>query len=294
MSKSKKTRHFKKIPRLVTVILSLFILNVCFPTSFVFANSEINIELLHELSNRERIENGLNPLVLNDNLNKSAIDKASHMFTNNYWDHNSPDGIEPWDFIKANDYQYEIAGENLAKDFINPEDVIDGWMNSPTHRDNILKDNYVDVGYAVLDGNLLGKETTLVVAMYGEPKASVKTNGAQSSVMVSLIVEATELNTNINNTEQNNQDDTIDGLVKGIIDSAPVNTYLSSNSNTKLLIMIICTSFLFIAIRLLLSNLRDKNGFDYILFKKIPVFGSFILTMTFIVAIASSLGVVFS
>jgi len=89
-----------------------------------------------------------------------------HMITNNYWVHYAPDGTTPWLFIVSSGYQYKTAGENLAKGFDTSSGVVAGWMESPTHKANVLGD-YTDVGFAVTNGILMGSETTLIVAMYG-------------------------------------------------------------------------------------------------------------------------------
>ena len=119
--------------------------------------------------NAKRTEAGLSPLSLNSRLNQAATMKAADMFTLNYWAHNSPAGREPWDFIKAAGYRYHYAGENLARDFGDTSAMIDAWMASPTHRDNIVNPKYQEIGVAVVNGTLQGVETTLVVNMFGPP-----------------------------------------------------------------------------------------------------------------------------
>jgi hypothetical protein len=66
-------------------------------------------------------------------------------------------------------YQYEYAGENLAKNFLFSKNVVEAWMDSPTHRENVLRPEYTDVGFAVVNDVLNGEETTLVVQMFGKP-----------------------------------------------------------------------------------------------------------------------------
>jgi len=120
-----------------------------------------------ELTNNERIKLGLSPLKFNETLSKAAAAKAANMFQKGYWAHNAPDGTEPWSFILASGYSYLHAGENLARDFNSPESVVTAWMNSPTHKANLISAKYHDIGVAVVDGNLNGVETTLVVQMFG-------------------------------------------------------------------------------------------------------------------------------
>lgn len=119
------------------------------------------------LTNQKRAEAGLNPLVIDDRLSNAAAGKARDMLTNNYWAHISPDGKTPWVFIRSAGYNYQFAGENLARGFSSSSDVVSAWMNSASHRDNILSTNYKNVGFAVEQGKLNGEDTILVVEMFG-------------------------------------------------------------------------------------------------------------------------------
>lgn len=141
--------------------------------------TDITVEKLYSLTNEERAKISLPPLQMNSELSEAAAKKAAHMFQKDYWSHFSPDGKSPWDFIKQSGYQYEFAGENLAKNFLFSKNVVDAWMNSPTHRENIVRKEYSEVGYAVVNGMLNGEDTTLVVQMFGTPLA--KTVNAPSS-----------------------------------------------------------------------------------------------------------------
>jgi len=131
--------------------------------------SNITPEQVIELTNQKRLESGLSPLTLNGELNEAAQRKAGDMFAFNYWSHNSPSGRNPWSFFQEVGYKYFYAGENLARDFMNSSSVVDAWMNSPTHRDNLLNSHYQETGLAVVDGTLNGVETTLVVQLFGTP-----------------------------------------------------------------------------------------------------------------------------
>lgn len=129
--------------------------------------TNISVSDLLFYTNQKRQQAGLTPLVLNTQLSQAASGKASDMFSNSYWAHFSPDGKSPWDFVVGSGYRYSFAGENLAKDFNDSVSVVDAWMNSSSHRDNILKTEYKDIGFAVVNGTLNGEETTLVVQMFG-------------------------------------------------------------------------------------------------------------------------------
>ncbi|MFZ1302000.1 MAG: CAP domain-containing protein [Candidatus Microsaccharimonas sp.] len=135
------------------------------------------IDLLND-TNQAREAEGLADLKLNDQLSQGAFLKAQDMFANNYWAHTSPSGVEPWKWFGDIGYNYSVAGENLAKNYPTADATVDAWMNSPSHRANILNGKYVDVGFAVVDGTLDGKATTLVVAFYGAPVTFAAVEGA--------------------------------------------------------------------------------------------------------------------
>lgn len=131
--------------------------------------SNITPEGIIRLTNLKREELGLPPLSNSPLLNEVAQRKAADMFAFNYWAHVSPSGRDPWSFFKEVGYRYIYAGENLARDFMDSSSVVEAWMNSPTHRDNIVNPNYKEIGVAVVNGTLNGVETTLVVQVFGTP-----------------------------------------------------------------------------------------------------------------------------
>lgn len=131
--------------------------------------SDISISRLYDLTNQKRIENGCQVLNNNPALAAAACQKAADMFAKNYWAHYGPNGESPWSFIKNSGYLYEFAGENLCKNFDNSEGCINAWMASPSHKANILRCVYQDVGFCVMNGSLEGEDTTLVVQIFGKP-----------------------------------------------------------------------------------------------------------------------------
>lgn len=136
-------------------------------------SSEITVQKVIDQTNKKRQELGLVPLKYNSLLSESATKKAQDMFTNNYWAHTSPNGTTPWDFFKSVGYKYSAAGENLARDFYDTDSLIKAWMNSPTHRDNIVNSKYQEIGIGVVNGVLSGVKTTLVVQHFGTPLVAV-------------------------------------------------------------------------------------------------------------------------
>lgn len=131
------------------------------------AKTNIAVDQLLQITNNERQSRGLRVLLLNEKLSRAAYLKGTYMLDKNYWAHNAPDGTTPWVFIKQVHYDYVYAGENLARGFTNSPDIVKAWMESPSHRDNMLSTNYKDIGFAVLEGKLLDENTTLIVEMFG-------------------------------------------------------------------------------------------------------------------------------
>ena len=135
-----------------------------------------------------REKNGKKKVVINETLSKAAAQKAKFMFEKDFWAHTSPDGVEPWDFVIKEGYDYSYAGENLARNFYYSKEVVDAWMNSPSHKENLLSENYDEVGFAVVNGVLNGYETTLVVQMFGRPRnpENITSLEAQEKYLTSL------------------------------------------------------------------------------------------------------------
>ncbi len=131
--------------------------------------SDITINALLDQTNQTRVDAGVLPLKLNPQLNQAAYLKAQDMFAKQYWDHVAPDGTQPWKWFGDAGYNYDEAGENLAKGFSSTDAMVTAWLNSPEHKANLLRDSYQDVGFAVVSGNLNGEPALLVVALYGKP-----------------------------------------------------------------------------------------------------------------------------
>jgi len=98
------------------------------------------------LINKTRTEAGLPELIENELLDKSARAKACDMRDRKYFEHVSPEGVEPWKFIVAAGYKYYDAGENIAMSYTSTKKLAEAYMNSPEHRDNILDDRYTEIG----------------------------------------------------------------------------------------------------------------------------------------------------
>lgn len=124
------------------------------------------------LTNKERQLAGHAGLTENKLLTKAAAVKLEDMFEQQYFEHVSPDGKGPSDVIGATGYAYIMVGENLAEgDFRSNEELVQGWMNSPGHRENILKPQYTEIGVAVRQGTYQGKRVWMAVQEFGRPRS---------------------------------------------------------------------------------------------------------------------------
>ena len=125
--------------------------------------------VLMELANGDRAQNGLGQLTINPVLVEAAQAKANDMASRGYFAHTSPEGVDPWHWFEEAGYSFAYAGENLAMDFSDSSDVNTAWMNSPTHRGNILDPHFTEIGIATAQGMYQGRLTTFVVQEFGAP-----------------------------------------------------------------------------------------------------------------------------
>lgn len=142
-----------------------------FPKTIEFA--VVTGSELIQLANKERVALGFQPLKINQQLVQAAQQKAQDMLNKDYFAHTSPDGISPWHWLDKAGYEYKAAGENLAKDFTDSYFLHQAWMNSSSHRDNILDKNYKEIGIAVIEGQVNGQTTTLAVQFFGLSYAGI-------------------------------------------------------------------------------------------------------------------------
>lgn len=113
-----------------------------------------NIYDLWRLTNAERAKNGLEPLVLNEKLNKLAESKCSDLVTRDYYAHTTPDNKPFTDLFNMLNVSYRSAGENIAAgDYATAQSVHTAWMASEEHKKNILDIQFTDIGMAVCHSN---------------------------------------------------------------------------------------------------------------------------------------------
>jgi len=170
---NKKSHFFDTVTTLVLGFVGLALFGLSFLGNIVVDQWKplalIQDALVFNLANESRTNANVPELRVSPILNEAAQLKAQHMLDTGYFAHNSPDGITPWYWFNQVGYGYSHAGENLAIDFSDSQNVHQAWMNSPTHAKNILANKYSEIGIGKASGMYQGRYTTFVVQMFGSP-----------------------------------------------------------------------------------------------------------------------------
>ncbi|MEX0931870.1 MAG: CAP domain-containing protein [Candidatus Paceibacterota bacterium] len=250
---SESNNHEPHFLRTWSVVFLLVIIVAFFGVAQLLEENLKNVEsglaavvssVLVDLTNFDRAQEGLHGLAFNQKLKEAAQLKANDMAVNGYFAHNSPSGVTPWFWLDKVGYEFAYAGENLAVFFGDSEDVARAWMDSPTHRANILSSNFSEIGIATAEGYYQGHQTIFVVQMFGTPhrSASVATltnepsqdiTNSQDVVRDSVVEVATEKDVEPVAPEPVidilHQDDTFIA-VKGDVSPAPSNESVEMQS----------------------------------------------------------------
>lgn len=234
----------------VTLRIITTLTSIALPQNIFFADiAKITLE---NFVNQTRKSIGLSALNVNEKLNQAAMAKAENMVQNNYFDHTSPSGITPWFWFLKAGYNYKYAGENLAIGFYESEEVFNAWLNSPSHKANIINPNYTEVGTAVLSG-FGGSNSIVVVQEFGSPILNKTTTAknvstTNSGTKPAITVKPTEITQNpepiqnttpIKDNQQNIQvqekvlSETTDNKEKLNISEKVKNTYLKIMNGLK-------------------------------------------------------------
>ena len=182
------------------------------PSDNIIFNMRASIipDAIFSFTNDNRLDNDLNYLKRNSLLDEAANLKAEDMASEEYFAHTSPEGLKAWDFINKVGYKFNSAGENLAINFLDSQDTINAWMDSPTHRANILNNNFTEIGIGMAKGEYEGKETIFIVQLLAFPKdekvsvVAVKETKPQEIIPISepAIVSLDETNITKNNNQE--------------------------------------------------------------------------------------------
>lgn len=145
-----------------------------------------------DATNAARADEGRAPLVRDSLLDQAAQLKAEDMAARGYFAHWSPDGVSPWHWFEVAGYSYKHAGENLAVHFTDSDAVVDAWLKSPTHRENIMDEKFTEIGIGTAKGRYQDYDTVFVVQMFGSPAAAA-TEPAQEPVEIEEPASVTEI-----------------------------------------------------------------------------------------------------
>ncbi|MCL5970691.1 MAG: CvpA family protein [Patescibacteria group bacterium] len=114
---------------------------------------------MFEMVNKERTSRGFAALTFDNKIRDVAEAHSSDMFTRGYFSHYTPEKLSPFDRMGEAGVPFSFAGENLA---LAPsvDLAMQGLMNSPGHRANILSPNFKRIGIGVMDGEIYGEMFT--------------------------------------------------------------------------------------------------------------------------------------
>lgn len=242
---------------MVLVMISFSVANI---QSVLWFSSEWLVStvlpaVVTDATNSARADEGKSPLIRSATLGEAARLKAEDMAQNNYFAHWSPTGVSPWYWFNQVGYTYKHAGENLAVHFTDSSAVVDAWLQSPTHRENIMSGQYTEIGIGTAKGEYEGYDTVFVVQMFGTPAAQeaesfIEIVPVEAEVEISVEVEQFA-NPEVAGVTEDNQgtvDITEEGTVvyetfaatlasnvEEVISAPPLNTISSPSFFSKLL-----------------------------------------------------------
>jgi uncharacterized protein YkwD len=172
------------------------------------STSLTRVGVIHR-TNTERILQNLPPLQENSVLDAAAKVRADDLFARQYFAHIAPTGEGVSSVVTKLGYDYAVIGENLALGrFEDDKALVDAWMASPGHRENILNTRYREIGVAVVEGVFKGEKTWIGVQVFGLSLASCPavdinlhaTIDAKQKLLNSLETQATTLKQQIDTT----------------------------------------------------------------------------------------------
>ncbi len=153
---------FKNLVLGLTLVAGFWIIFVFNPA--LAWGLEVNELNTLELVNSARLSRGLEAYRLDFALSQAALTRAQDMIIQNYFDHFAPNGSSWYQVIPPG---YSFAGENLALGFNSAETMLDAWLTSSSHRENILSRRFDRIGLASIQGKIEGVNQILVVQVFG-------------------------------------------------------------------------------------------------------------------------------
>ena len=133
--------------------------------------AEQRAQLIAMVENLRQSQNA-NQLGLNAQLDKSAYNKVDDMLEYSYFSHVSPNGYNLAYFLNQANYEYTVAGENLAMGFSSADEVMQAWMKSPLHYRNLIDTDFKEIGIGITSGLYKDKDTVFIAQHFGAPIVS--------------------------------------------------------------------------------------------------------------------------
>jgi uncharacterized protein YkwD len=163
------TKYFKAFLGIFLLMALIFTIISPLRVGVFDSLSAIYASVLVNLTNVNRVAANISELKINPVLEEAAQLKANDMAAKGYFAHNTPEGFTPWYWFDQAGYKYTYAGENLAVNFVDSEDVETAWMNSRGHFLNIMNPKFTEIGIATSTGVYKGQQAIFVVQMFGTP-----------------------------------------------------------------------------------------------------------------------------
>jgi len=184
----------------------------------------ITKENVIDLTNRSRLENGSSTLIEHPALTEAATNKAEDMIERQYWAHYYQ-GEKPWDWMEKAGYKYIQAGENLAIDFTDANIMNQAWLDSQSHRRNMLNSKYQHIGVGIASGWYKDHNTIIVVQMFGRTS-----NGDNSKSVDSSKIEVSGDDYNYENNQIDQNKTSFSGKFKNILNYIGIKSKQAFNS----------------------------------------------------------------
>ncbi len=176
---------FRPITVYIIIFISLILMGIVIYTRIFLTGTVLGVNIsssvLIDMTNASRSEKGELPLTRSVQLSMAASNKASDMIAQKYFAHISPTGEKAWNFIYYTGYNFKFAGENLAINFVNERDLHQAWLNSKTHRENIIDSRFSEIGIAAIEGSYKGDRSVYVVQMLATPAKVTNSTETYSS-----------------------------------------------------------------------------------------------------------------
>lgn len=197
--KLSKNKHSLGIVLIATGAICLILYIVVYAPYYKPAVNIVNSNNIVDLINQERTLQSQPNLKIDSDLMKAAQKRAEDMAKQKIFDHYGPDGSNPWDYIQNSNYNYVIAGENLAISNSSDSDIVDSWMQSITHKNNILNADFYNIGMGSANFGAFEKhlDSNIIVVLFASKAKEPLTKPGVTSPAGTISIF-----NNINNTSK--------------------------------------------------------------------------------------------